>query len=100
MFIQRGMTGHLMGIQRCVLQLIFTFQFAGVNLTLKRFTYPFLMLQVYVPKKSRLLCSGPLVPPGGSMEDMLREHERQIQEAVRKARLEKGRTKKNCYDYD
>lgn len=55
---------------------------------------------VYVPKKSRLLCSGPLVPPGGSMEDMLREHERQIQEAVRKARLEKGRTKKNCYDYD
>ncbi|KAK4341162.1 hypothetical protein RND71_039663 [Anisodus tanguticus] len=54
---------------------------------------------VYVPKKSRLLCSGPLVPPGGSMEDMLKEHERQIQEAVRKARLEKGRTKKNCYDY-
>lgn len=34
------------------------------------------------------------------MEDMLKEHERQIQEAVRKARLEKGRTKKNCYDYD
>ncbi|KAK6775969.1 hypothetical protein RDI58_026970 [Solanum bulbocastanum] len=55
---------------------------------------------VYVPKKSRLLCSGPLMPPGGSMEDMLKEHERQIQEAVRKARLEKGRTKKNCYDYD
>ncbi|KAJ8531009.1 hypothetical protein K7X08_025740 [Anisodus acutangulus] len=55
---------------------------------------------VYVPKKSRLLCSGPLVPPGGSMEDMLKEHERQIQEAVRKARLEKGRTKKNCYDYN
>ncbi|OIT27498.1 PREDICTED: probable serine/threonine-protein kinase At1g09600 isoform X1 [Nicotiana attenuata] len=55
---------------------------------------------VYVPKKSRILCSGPLVPPGGSMEDMLKEHERQIQEAVRKARLEKGRTKKNCYDYD
>ncbi|PHT50226.1 putative serine/threonine-protein kinase [Capsicum baccatum] len=55
---------------------------------------------VYMPKKSRLLCSGPLVPPGGSMEDMLKEHEKQIQEAVRKARLEKGRTKKNCYDYD
>lgn len=58
------------------------------------------MLQVYVPKKSRLLCSGPLVPPGGSMEDMLKEHEWHIQEAVRKARLEKGRTKKNCYDYN
>ncbi|CAH9126703.1 unnamed protein product [Cuscuta epithymum] len=49
---------------------------------------------VYVPRRSRILCSGPLVPPGGNMEDMLREHERQIQDAVRKAR-----TKRNCY-YD
>lgn len=40
------------------------------------------------------------MPPGGNMEDMLREHERQIQEAVRKARLEKERTKKNLYDYE
>lgn len=38
------------------------------------------------------------MPPGGNMEDMLKEHERQIQEAVRKARLDKARTKKNCYD--
>ncbi|KAK9929976.1 hypothetical protein M0R45_027038 [Rubus argutus] len=36
--------------------------------------------------KSRIHCSGPLVPPGGNMEDMLKEHERQIQQAVRKAR--------------
>lgn len=42
-----------------------------------------------------MLFSGPLMPPGGNMEDMLKEHERQIQEAVRKARLEKDRTKKN-----
>ncbi|CAK9150227.1 unnamed protein product [Ilex paraguariensis] len=53
----------------------------------------------YVPKRNRILCSGPLMPPGGNMEDMLKEHERQIQEAVRKARLDKARTKKNCYDY-
>jgi hypothetical protein len=32
------------------------------------------------------------VPPGGNMEDMLREHERQIQQAVRKARVDKERT--------
>ncbi|XP_039041928.1 probable serine/threonine-protein kinase At1g09600 [Hibiscus syriacus] len=44
---------------------------------------------VYVPKKNRIHCSGPLVPPGGNIEDMLKEHERQIQEAVRKARIEK-----------
>nr|GMD72746.1 probable serine/threonine-protein kinase At1g09600 [Ipomoea batatas] len=41
---------------------------------------------VYVPKKNRIHCSGPLMPPGGNMEDMLREHERQILEAVRKAK--------------
>ncbi|KAK3027688.1 hypothetical protein RJ639_041398 [Escallonia herrerae] len=52
----------------------------------------------YVPKRNRILCSGPLMPPGGNMEDMLKEHERQIQEAVRKARLDKARTRKNCYE--
>ncbi|KAI7990325.1 putative serine/threonine-protein kinase [Camellia lanceoleosa] len=51
----------------------------------------------YVPNKSRIHCSGPLVPPGGNMEDMLKEHERQIQEAVRKARIDKTRPKKNYY---
>ncbi|PRQ20740.1 putative protein-serine/threonine kinase CMGC-CDK-CRK7-CDK9 family [Rosa chinensis] len=39
----------------------------------------------YVPQ-SRIHCSGPLVPPGGNIEDMLKEHERHIQQAVRKAR--------------
>ncbi|XP_008219089.1 PREDICTED: probable serine/threonine-protein kinase At1g09600 isoform X1 [Prunus mume] len=39
----------------------------------------------YVPK-NRIHYSGPLVPPGGNIEDMLKEHERQIQQAVRKAR--------------
>ncbi|KAL9248705.1 putative serine/threonine-protein kinase, partial [Drosera capensis] len=36
--------------------------------------------------------SGPLVPPGGNMEEMLKEHERQIQLAVRKSET---RTKNN-----
>ncbi|CAA6667772.1 unnamed protein product [Spirodela intermedia] len=37
---------------------------------------------------------GPLMPPGGNIEEMLKEHERQIQHAVRKARLDKAKTRK------
>ncbi|KAK4391308.1 putative serine/threonine-protein kinase [Sesamum angolense] len=48
-----------------------------------------LNFQGYAPKRNRILFSGPLVPPGGNMDDMLKEHERQIQEAVRKARMSK-----------
>ncbi|GAA0144018.1 non-receptor serine/threonine protein kinase [Lithospermum erythrorhizon] len=50
---------------------------------------------VYVPRRNRLQFSGPLMRPGGNMEEMLNEHEKQIQEAVRKARLDKIKTKKN-----
>jgi len=46
-------------------------------------------------KKNRMHYSGPLMPPGGNIEDMMKEHERRIQEAVRKSRLEKSATKKN-----
>ncbi|XP_038692884.1 probable serine/threonine-protein kinase At1g09600 [Tripterygium wilfordii] len=49
----------------------------------------------YAPKKNRIHYSGPLMPPGGNIEDLLKEHERQIQHAVRKARLEKSGTKNN-----
>uniref|UniRef100_A0A7N0UVH0 Protein kinase domain-containing protein n=1 Tax=Kalanchoe fedtschenkoi TaxID=63787 RepID=A0A7N0UVH0_KALFE len=49
----------------------------------------------YIPKKNRIHYSGPLMPPGGNLDDMLKEHERQIQQAVRKARLDKNRTGKN-----
>ncbi|WZZ34995.1 hypothetical protein YC2023_018396 [Brassica napus] len=49
----------------------------------------------YVRKKNRIHYSGPLMPPGGNMEDVLKEHERQIQEAVRNSRLEKSATNKN-----
>lgn len=37
----------------------------------------------YGPKKNRMHHSGPLVPPGGNIDDMLREHERLMQEAFR-----------------
>ncbi|GFP95078.1 probable serine/threonine-protein kinase at1g09600 [Phtheirospermum japonicum] len=42
--------------------------------------------QGYALKKTRMHYSGPLLPPGGSVEEMLKEHEKQIQIAVRKAR--------------
>nr|CAB3446917.1 unnamed protein product [Digitaria exilis] len=48
-------------------------------------------------KNKRIHYSGPLVPPGGNMEDMLKEHERQIQQAVRKARVEKEKTNRHHY---
>lgn len=49
-------------------------------------------------KKIRIHCSGPLMPPGGSMEDMLKEHEKHIQEAVRKARVDRDKTNMNLGD--
>ncbi|XP_020111597.1 probable serine/threonine-protein kinase At1g54610 [Ananas comosus] len=48
----------------------------------------------YGGKIKRIHYSGPLMPPGGNVEDMLKEHERQIQQAVRKARLGKDKTNK------
>ena len=37
--------------------------------------------------------SGPLLAPEDNLEEMLKEHERQIQQAVRKVRLGKDKTK-------
>ncbi|TKY71059.1 serine/threonine-protein kinase [Spatholobus suberectus] len=37
----------------------------------------------YIPKKNRIHCSGPLMPPGGNIDDMLREHERLMQDVFR-----------------
>lgn len=51
--------------------------------------------QVYGTRNKKIQYSGPLMPPGGNVEDMLKEHERQIQQAVRKARIDKVKTKKN-----
>ncbi|XP_010478807.1 PREDICTED: probable serine/threonine-protein kinase At1g09600 isoform X2 [Camelina sativa] len=50
--------------------------------------------KTYMRKKNRMHYSGPLMPPGGNIEDMMKDHERRIQEAVRKSRLEKTATKK------
>ncbi|KAK7406028.1 hypothetical protein VNO78_07643 [Psophocarpus tetragonolobus] len=46
--------------------------------------------KAYMPKKNRFHYSGPLVPPGGNIEDMLKEHERLMQDvfrSVKKANL-------------
>ncbi|GER25334.1 protein kinase superfamily protein [Striga asiatica] len=51
----------------------------------------------YAFKKTRMHYSGPLLPPGGSVEEMLKEHEKQIQIAVRKAR-EKSKSRKSLLD--
>ncbi|KAK4741070.1 hypothetical protein SAY87_024658 [Trapa incisa] len=48
---------------------------------------------VYVPNKNRIHYSGPLVSPGGNIDDMLKEHERQIQQAVRNARVDRNRNR-------
>ncbi|XP_047315726.1 probable serine/threonine-protein kinase At1g09600 [Impatiens glandulifera] len=48
-------------------------------------------------KKNRIHYSGPLLPPGRNMDEMLKEHEKHIQHAVRKARTEKNKARK-MYD--
>ncbi|KAM3324382.1 hypothetical protein P3S67_005533 [Capsicum chacoense] len=47
----------------------------------------------YIPKKNRIRYSGPLMPPSGNIDEMLKEHEKQIQQAVRKAPLERNKIK-------
>uniref|UniRef100_A0A5B7AB38 Protein kinase domain-containing protein n=1 Tax=Davidia involucrata TaxID=16924 RepID=A0A5B7AB38_DAVIN len=54
--------------------------------------------KVYALKKNRIHYSGPLIPPGENLDEMLKEHEKQIQHAVRKARLDKTKTKKTHGD--
>lgn len=46
-------------------------------------------------RKNRIHYSGPLMPPGGNLEEMLKEHERLIQHAVRMARADKDKPIKN-----
>ncbi|KAI3752644.1 hypothetical protein L2E82_24679 [Cichorium intybus] len=48
----------------------------------------------YAPKKNRIHYSGPLLPPGGNMEEMLKEHEKHIQHAVRRARFDNKYSKR------
>lgn len=55
-------------------------------------------MQGYVSMNNRMHYSGPLMPRGGNLEEMLKEHERRIQNAVRRARSNKTKAKINFDD--
>ncbi|KAK6934260.1 Protein kinase domain [Dillenia turbinata] len=48
----------------------------------------------YGSKGYKIHYSGPLIVPSGNMDQMLKDHDRQIQEAVRRARLDKAKLRK------
>lgn len=53
----------------------------------------FFLIQGY-SSKNKKHHSGPLLVHGGDIDEILRAHERQIQQAVRKANLDKVKNKK------
>ncbi|KAH1032685.1 hypothetical protein J1N35_044859 [Gossypium stocksii] len=48
----------------------------------------------YGSKGNKIHYSGPLLVPSGNVDQMLKDHDRQIQEAVRRARLDKAKKRK------
>uniref|UniRef100_A0A1J3CZA6 Putative serine/threonine-protein kinase n=1 Tax=Noccaea caerulescens TaxID=107243 RepID=A0A1J3CZA6_NOCCA len=48
----------------------------------------------YGSKGHKIHYSGPLVVPSGNMDQVLKDHDRHIQEAVRRARIDKARVRK------
>ncbi|KAL5802869.1 hypothetical protein ACOSQ4_031174 [Xanthoceras sorbifolium] len=48
----------------------------------------------YGSKGHKIHYSGPLIVPSGNMDQMLKDHDRQIQEAVRRARIDKAKVRK------
>nr|XP_048321233.1 probable serine/threonine-protein kinase At1g09600 isoform X2 [Ziziphus jujuba var. spinosa] len=48
----------------------------------------------YGSKNHKIHYSGPLLVPSSNMEQMLKDHDRQVQEAVRRARLDKAKVRK------
>ncbi|KAG2677824.1 hypothetical protein I3760_12G114800 [Carya illinoinensis] len=48
----------------------------------------------YGSKGHKIHYSGPLLVPSGNMDQMLKDHDRQIQEAVRRARIDKAKVRK------
>ena len=48
----------------------------------------------YGSKGHKIHYSGPLLVPSGNMDQMLKDHDRQIQEADRRARLGKAKMRK------
>lgn len=50
------------------------------------------------PRGNKIHYSGPLLVPSGKVDQVLKDHDRQIQEAVRRARLDKERMRKMQVD--
>ncbi|PIA35270.1 hypothetical protein AQUCO_03600144v1 [Aquilegia coerulea] len=48
----------------------------------------------YGSKGNKIHYSGPLLAPSGNMDQMLKDHDRQIQEVVRRARIDKAKVRK------
>lgn len=53
-----------------------------------------LQQQGYGPKGNKMHYSGPLLRPSGNVDQMLKEHDRQIQEVFRRSRINKTKTRK------
>ncbi|KAI0522540.1 hypothetical protein KFK09_004920 [Dendrobium nobile] len=47
------------------------------------------------PKGNKIHYSGPLPRPSGNVDQMLKDHDRQIQEVVRRARIDRSKARKN-----
>ncbi|KAK6134568.1 hypothetical protein DH2020_031688 [Rehmannia glutinosa] len=52
----------------------------------------------YGSKGNKIHYSGPLLVPSGKVDQMLKDHDRQIQEAARRARFDKARLRKLQFD--
>ncbi|XP_077226650.1 protein kinase superfamily protein [Tasmannia lanceolata] len=52
------------------------------------------VLQGYGSRGNKIHYSGPLIRPSGNIDQMLKDHDRQIQEVVRRARLDKAKIRK------
>ncbi|KAG0484652.1 hypothetical protein HPP92_008543 [Vanilla planifolia] len=46
------------------------------------------------PKAGKIHYSGPLLRPSGNVDQMLKEHDRQIQEVIRRARIDRSKARK------
>lgn len=55
--------------------------------------------QGYGTQEDRVEYSGPLLPQSVNIDEMLEKHERKIQQAVRKARQDRGKTQKNTLSH-
>lgn len=56
--------------------------------------FPALFQVGYGSKGHKIHYSGPLLVPSGNMDQMLKDHDFQVQEAVRRARIDKAKVRK------